>query len=258
MKKISLIIWVICLPVFTLAQESDVKLLFQQGVDAYNNEHYELAVESFRQLPPLGYSSADLYYNLGNAYYRLEEYASAVWCYEKALILNPAHKDACFNLEFLNNEIFADADKVPPSFFMEIWTFINSMFSPSGWVVLFIIFQILLPALVLIFFFSASRRRRKLFFYLSVLAVFFYMLSMGVSSWAWYSMKNPSKVVVKNTSVPVRSEPGLGGTDIVVIEQAGTVEVLEHRDEWLKIELPDGTEGWILSDNVIDLGQELP
>ncbi len=249
---------VLWLPVFALAEDNDAALLFQQGIDAYNNEHYDLAVESFRQLPALGYTSADLYYNLGNAYYRLGEPANAIWCYEKALLINPAHDDARFNLEFVNNEIFAGANTVPPSVFKEIRAFIYTLMSPSSWIVLLIILQIILPVLVLVFFFSASSRKRKLFFYLSAVIFVFYLLSFGVSAWAYYSLKNPSKAVISSQSAPVRSEPGNGGTDIVVVEHGSTVHILEHSDEWIKIELPDGNIGWVLAANAMDLSMDLP
>lgn len=246
------------LPFFTLAKDNDAELLFQQGIDAYNNEHYELAVESFRELPALGYTSADLYYNLGNAYYRLGEKAKAIWCYEKALLINPAHDDARFNLNFVNNELFAGANTVPPSIFKEIRTFIYTLMSPSSWIVFLIILQIILPVLILVFFFSANSRRRKLFFYLSVVVFVFYLLSFIVSAWSFYSLKNPHKAVISSQSAPVRSEPGQGGTDIMVVEHGSTVHILDSSDEWIKIELPDGNIGWVLAANAIDLGRELP
>lgn len=258
MKKLSIIIFALCLPLFSVAEDDYAELLFEQGVTAYNAENYDVAITSFRKLPELGYISADLYYNLGNAYYREAEFANAIWCYEKALLLNPAHDDAKFNLEFLNNELFSDRDSVPPSFFNEIWNFLYTLFSPTTWMILFLILQLVLPALILIFFFSASRKKRRMFFYFSVLALFLYLISLSISSWAYYSINNPSKAVIKNLSVPVRSEPGQGGTNIVVVEQANTVQILDRNENWLKIELPDGNVGWILSEYALDLSRNLP
>lgn len=257
MKKLSILIFAFCMPLFAFSAD-DADLLFQQGIDAYNNEHYEMAIESFRQLPVLGYESADIYYNLGNAYYRKGEFASAVWSYEKALLINPSHKDAEFNLEFLNAELFEGVNTVPPSFFNEVWKFLYSLFSPRSWFFIFLLFQLVLPVLILVFFFSASRRRRRIFFYFSAIAFVLYLLSFSVSSWAFYTMNNPSKAVIKYLSAPVRSEPGQGGTDVAVVEQASIVKILDHSENWIKIELPDGNEGWILSEYALDLSRDLP
>lgn len=91
-----------------------------QANEAYGQEDYIKAIELYEQTLREQGVSSDLYYNLGNAYYKHNEFAKAILNYERALLLNPGNEDARFNLEMANTHI---VDKIDPvgKFFLSVW-----------------------------------------------------------------------------------------------------------------------------------------
>lgn len=258
MKKNLILLIILLSQLSVSSSETDLNSLFSSGVESYNNGSFKESILIFTECLENGYQSPQIYYNLANSYYRNADFANAIWCYEKTLLLDPSNKDADFNLQLLNNELFGEQNVVPPSFFTQAWRYLYKLFSLNGWSILFIILQFVFPALILLFFFSNNTRKRRLFFYSSLFFFWLYIISMSQSIYGYYQMKNPGSAIIKNSLVSVKSSPSLDAIDIIVVEQGVKVNILEQTDEWSKVVLPDGIQGWIISEYVIELSATIP
>lgn len=258
MKKNLILLIILLFQLSAFSSETDLKSKFSTAVELYNNGDFDESAALFTECLENGYLSPQIYYNLANSYYRNADFAKAVWCYEKALLLDPSNKDADFNLKLLNKELFGEQNVVPPSFFTQAWRYLYKLFSLNEWSILFIILQFVFPALILFFFFSNNIRKRRLFFYFSLFFFLLYVISMSQSIYGYYQMKNPGYAIIKNQLVSVKSAPSLDAANIIVIEQGKKVKIIEQTDEWMNVILPDGIQGWIISEYVMDLSATIP
>ena len=81
-----------------LLSASNNNLIYEEGLDAYRNGQYDLAIQKFESIISNNWESVELYYNLGNAYYRKANISGAVWAYESCIKLSPIHENAKYNL----------------------------------------------------------------------------------------------------------------------------------------------------------------
>ena len=131
-----------------------------QANEAYAQEDYIKAIELYEQTLKEQGVSSDLYYNLGNAYYKHNEFAKAILNYERALLLNPGNEDARFNLDMANTHI---VDKIDPvgRFFLSVWIdSLRSFLSSNAWAVIGIVSFLLFLLGCYLYLFSP----RRLFF----------------------------------------------------------------------------------------------
>ena len=70
----------------------------------YRQGKYLEAADTYKKMLTEGQESAQLYYNLGNCYYKLGENTQAILNYERALLLNPADRDARYNLQMAQSQ----------------------------------------------------------------------------------------------------------------------------------------------------------
>ena len=120
MKKIIFILLLAVMP-FAARAASQQDSLWNAGVECYANDDFSGALECFRALEDQGYSSAELYYNMGNTYFKMSGYiAYAVLYYERALKLDPSYKDARANLDFAHQFTLDKIEKVP-EFVLVTW-----------------------------------------------------------------------------------------------------------------------------------------
>ena len=99
MKKIIFainIIWMVSPSI--LSAQINVENIFSQANELYNKGSYIEAINNYKEIIKNDFHSAELYYNLGNAYYRLDSIASSVYYYEKALQLNPNDREILFKI----------------------------------------------------------------------------------------------------------------------------------------------------------------
>lgn len=235
------------------AQSDSLYLLIEQGNKAYIASEFDKAIESYEQVIGAGYSSSELYYNLGNAYYRNTDYKSAILNYERALLISPDDENILANLEFARNHI-QDRIEIIPKFFLLRWIDgLVKIFPAKTWAYISIASFILFLALVFSFLFARSLSLRKLAFFFSVLFLF-------VSAWSFYGAAVQNKkqtkhneAIVFSPSVTVKSSPTSNGTDLFIIHEGLKVKVLDSTNGWKEIRLSDGKIGWLKEDAIVSI-----
>ena len=126
------------------AVHPQIELKYGTGIEAYKNGNYQLAIQEFEDILEQGCESPEIYYNLGNAFFRLDEIGEAIWAFEKCLSLRPAHEDALFNLSLANLKVVDRIDLPPPPNYLKLYnSFRNSLLLQNWIFVLSVIIMLL-------------------------------------------------------------------------------------------------------------------
>ena len=234
-----LIILLLFLPL--LAVEIETSKIYENGMDAYRKGQYDLAIQEFETILSNNWDSPELYYNLGNAFYRVGNTAGAVWAFESCLKLSPTHEDAKYNLKLTNLKVIDRIDLPFPPFYLKWYLGIQERYTPSQWLNVFL-FILLLVALLM----SVSRITS-----LSVLGklqginmtVLFMVLFLTLHS-IWIA-NSYDLGIIYSPQVEVRSEPNQFSTRLFEVHEGLRVSINQEVDGWVEIELLDGKIGWI-------------
>jgi tetratricopeptide (TPR) repeat protein len=214
---------------------------------AYVQERYQQAAKDYEALLKQGVS-ADLYYNLGNCYYRMDQMTQAVLNYERALLLSPGDEDIRFNLQMARSKTI---DKITPESEMFFVTWYHScvnLMSVDAWAVLALVSLVLLIVLSLIYLFSNPVWLRKVGFFGGLLML---LLFLTGNLFAWEQkrvLENRRGAIVVKSAAVVKSTPSAGGTDLFILHEGTKVNITDDTmKEWKEIRVPDGKEGWVES-----------
>ena len=219
--------------------------LLDSAKNNYKNKNYEKALKSYKSILKSGYEAADVYYNMGNCYYKLDSIPYAILYYEKAKLLSPNDDDILFNLKIANLKTIDKLDVLPKFFLTEWFDNFIDIFNTDTWAYISISSFIIFLLLILLFFFSRKISLKRLSFYFSL---FFLIISfMGFS----FSKKQKNKITQHNyaiiitPTVTAKSSPDDSGTDAFIIHEGVKVKLQDKVGEWSEIKLSDGSVGWI-------------
>lgn len=245
MKKIIFILSVI-LSVQTAVAQTPQQLL-QNGNKAYSEGNYESAAEFYNAILNSGQQSPELYYNLGNAYYRMEELGLAILNYERALRLKPHFSDARQNLELAYSKT-DDEIEILPTLFLAQWSHdIVNLFSPAGWLIVLLIIVAILAALTVFFFVVSDYSWRKRSLLIGVLFSIVLLLSIACTTASHIQYNRHDKAIITKPMTVVKSSPEATGIDKMVLHEGTNVSIDETLGSWYKIHIADGNTGWIES-----------
>ncbi len=215
------------------------------GNDLYAKGQYYHAINVYEQVVNSGYESAELYFNLGNAYYKVNNIAQAILNYERAKKMNPWDEDIKHNLAIANARIVDKIDVIP-EFFMKSWIAkIVNITSSDNWAILSVSCFVLFLVLILIYLYSSRIAVKKLSFWLGIL-----IFIISVTSF-YSSLKRKQFLTLKNSAIIIsptvtaKSSPDEWGVDLFVIHEGTSVIIVDSIDVWYEIKLGDGKIGWI-------------
>lgn len=247
MKKIVYILLMI-MPMLAMAQQDVTKVI---GDSAYAKGDYAAAISAYETLLAEEGEAAELYYNLGNAYYKNDEIAKAILNYERALLLDPNDEDAKFNLEIAKSKTVDKVSEEYNIFFMQwLYAVINAL-SITSWSIIAIASFIILLISLLMLFFSNRVGMRKVGFGIAI-GMFIITLFANLSALHHYNKYNyRNKAIILSPSVTAKSTPDESGTNLFVIHEGRKVEITDDTmKNWKEISLEDGTMGWVPSSSL--------
>lgn len=224
-------------------QESNVTKA--EGDSAYMRNDYASAIQIYENLLKNG-EAAEVYYNLGNSYYKADDIAKAILNYERALLLQPGNADIRANLEIARSKTIDKVIPVPEIFFVA-WTksLINSL-SVDAWAKLGVVFFILLLISLYLFFFSKQIAGKKAGFIGGIAFLVLVILSNVFAAQQKNELTNRNAAIVLSPSVTVRSTPSESGTSLFILHEGRKVEIKDNTmREWKEIRLEDGKVGWV-------------
>ena len=242
MKRIILFLsLILCFGQFAFSQMKDVKL----ANDLYAKGDYSNAAKQYEKILSTDGVAPEIYFNLGNSYYKSNEIGRSILNYERALRLDPSFDDAKFNLELAQLKV-VDNIVPSPTFFIGRWIQNLIKLLPSNqW--LFISFGVFIFCLVsfFLFIFASSRITRKIAFNFAVVLFgisFFTLIFAGVRKG---QMFNHSEAIVMSGVISVKSSPDKSGTDLFQLHEGAKVSVKSTLGNWTEIKLANGGIGWV-------------
>ncbi len=222
----------------------------KNGDEAYLKGNYQQAISDYKELLKRG-KSADLYYNLGNAYYRSDSLPQAILAYERASLLSPGDKDIRFNLQFARSKTI---DKITPKSEMFFVTWYRSLVNLVGidsWSNLSLFSLTLSLLLLLAYLFAPLVSLRKIGFFGSAGFFMVFVLSTVFAYQQRQVIESHCGAIVMTPSVNVKQTPDAKGSDAFVLHEGTRVEITDASlSQWRGIRLSDGREGWLATSHL--------
>lgn len=217
----------------------------QNADDEYQRGNYQQAIKDYEELLKTGVS-ADIYYNLGNAYYRTDNITKAVLSYERARLLSPGDEDINFNLKFVSGKTI---DKITPEsemFFVTWYKALVNFTNVDNWAKMGIVSIIIALLLVLVYLFGPNIMFRKVGFFGGILFFVVFLLSNLFAYQQKQLLVNRSGAIIIAPTVNVKKTPAKSSTDQFVIHEGTRVDITDKTmSGWRGIHLADGRDGWI-------------
>jgi len=246
MKKAIVIIGTIFICFTSLGQQQ----LITQGDSAYNREAYTDAIGFYEDVLGQGYESAELYYNLGNAYFNINKLPEAILNYERAKVLAPSDNDISFNLNIANSMIPDKIEAVPEIFYVRWWKSLRDSVNLHTWTITSLLIFAMLILSAGTFFLSRNIFMRKLSFWAGMVLI---LIGIGAFTLTYTKYDIQSKhleAIVFDPTITVKSSPNQLGKDLFVIHEGTKVFIIEEINDWCNINIVNGSEGWLPSKSI--------
>lgn len=229
------------------AQEINTKAMADS---AYLHGDYAQAIELYESLLTDG-ESDELYYNLGNAYYKSDEIAKAILNYERALLVNPGFGDAKANLKIARSKTIDQEMEQPEIFFIAWIKDVMHVFSMNVWATGAIIaFAILVVSLGL-FFFSKVVLWKKIGFFTGLVSLLFTLIFNIFAASLKSELTHRNKAIVLTPSITVRSTPSDNGTSLFILHEGHKVEIKDDSmRDWKEITIENDKVGWVPAESI--------
>ncbi|MFV0366685.1 MAG: tetratricopeptide repeat protein [Mangrovibacterium sp.] len=216
----------------------------------YINQNYNKAIEQYLEVLSGDKVSAELYYNLGNAYYKKGDYTQSILNYERAKRLAPNDEDIQFNLNMANAHIVDDIQPLPQVFFVDWWHGLINTFTVNEWAWVSCVSFLLFLIGFCIYLFSSTSRNKRLGFTFGVLSVLISILSFNFAASHKKELNKHRQAIIIQPTVTVKSSPSEGGTSLFIIHEGLKVEIREELGDWLEVRLDDGNQGWLQANSL--------
>jgi len=219
--------------------------LFEQGKELYKAADYMGAVNSWMKILENNQHSAALYYNLGNAHYKLNNIGPSIYYYEKALELAPNDGDIKNNLAFAQNATVDAIEPLPKTIFFKWYQALSGVLTYDGWAICVVVFSMSFVLLFLVYYFSYSEGKKRVFFVSSLFAITFLITSFSMAFSTYNDSVKNQPAIIFSESVEVKSEPNLGSENAFELHEGAKVQIIARDTDWVRIEIANGKDGWI-------------
>jgi tetratricopeptide (TPR) repeat protein len=219
--------------------------LFEQGNTLYNEGKYAEAISKYESILDTNNHSADLYFNLANAHYKLNNVAPSIFYYEKALQLAPNDKDIKNNLAFAKNMTIDAIDVVPEVGFSKFFKNITHSMSFDAWAKVAVVFVFAFVILFLLYYFAYSTVRKRLAFIGSAISFALLCIALAFAFQKFALDKKDNPAIVFAQEAQVKSEPNMRSEESFRLHEGTKVQVIDSVNNWKKIKLSDGKMGWL-------------
>lgn len=243
MKKYIVIIFFTLLAGFAFADDN--LQLIEEANKSYSEDDFQTAIDLYQKVISNGVESSELYFNLGNAYFKMNEIPSAILYYEKAKKLNPSDEDILFNLQIANSRIIDKIDVVPDIFYVKWWKNLLYAFSVDEWAMMSIISFTTVVIMLLFFLLSNIYWIKKTSFWVGLIFILFSVTTFLLANQKYNSFTRDHQAIVFSPTLTVKSSPSETGIDLFVIHEGSKVQIKDHIGEWYEIEIANGSVGWI-------------
>lgn len=242
--------------VMSYAQDSTVvkNVVAPQADAAYNEGNFQQAISAWEEekeiQKKIGLESPELYYNLGNAYFRANEIAKARLYYERALLLDPGDRDIRHNIDYVTTKI-EDKILIADTFFLSVWfNAVQNLFSSNAWATLAVISFILFVICLSAFFFVRYITVKKIAFYASIVLILIVIFTNIFAFGQKNKVEHRNTAIIMAGSASVVSSPDINSKELFILHAGTKVSITKEDRNWLEIEIDNGSVGWIQRDKL--------
>lgn len=221
--------------------------LFSLANQQYEQGDYTSAAENYNAILDSGQESWELYFNLGNTYYRLDEIGQCILSYERARQLAPHKREIKDNLALARSKTEDHIEELPSMFLIEWFHAIVGWMSPKGWRSVCVVLWIMLCLNLGIFIVSQEHKIRKTSFITMTILALILIFSIVNTTFSARNVSHRNKAVVTAPMVVVKGSPDIKSVDKFVLHEGTCMEITDQQDQWWQIEIGDGKNGWISS-----------
>ena len=218
---------------------------FTMGVTSFSSGNYQEALDYWIDLYNTGYRSANLNYNIGNAYFKLNNIPEAILFFERAWLLKPSDENINYNLQIARTLIVDRFQEIPELFFVRWYNYISLLVKANIWATISIICFILSLLLLSLYIYTSRYKYKVIGFWL---AMFFLILSISSLSFAIRNKNlvyDSHRAIIISPLISGKSSPDNSGTDLFVLHDGTKVTIEDEVGEWYEIRLSDGNKGWV-------------
>ena len=242
-KKMLVLVLSIALATSLLA--GDEARIFAEGNKAYQKKDFGKAIEVYEKLLAAGWRSAELEYNLGNAWYRSGSPGRAIVHYERALMQSHGHEAAERNLAFLRSKINSEIEPLPPFFLTKWWQSARMALPATSMGITGMLLWWLGFGALAVWLFGKSRLQKKwgIVAGIALLAVSLLPFSLALSRASFE--KNTKQAILIQKSAILRAAPDDSSQEIMTLQEGMKLQQVENLDGWWQVRLENGDLGWL-------------
>jgi tetratricopeptide (TPR) repeat protein len=219
--------------------------LVLEGNRHYMNKEYDRAVDCYSQVINMGYIASSLYFNLGNAFFKQDNFPKAILYYEKARILDPVDEDIRQNLAIANSRIVDKIENMP-EFFLKRWlNGASVLLSPDQWALVSLVIFSLSLAAFFVYLFTSNTGLKKFGFIAGVVLVALTFTGILFMNKRKQLIRHSNGAIIIAPVVNVKSSPDEQGTSVFVLHEGTRVVLMDSVQQWKEVKIPDGNKGWI-------------
>ncbi|MFN2261101.1 MAG: tetratricopeptide repeat protein [Psychroflexus sp.] len=223
---------------------------FELANEAYADANYEKAIRTYQGILEEGLVSSELYFNLGNAYFKNQDLAKAIYHYEKALQINPGDPDVVENLNIAKTQTVDEIEEVPRSKIDRFFESITSWFSLHTWAWVSIVFSLVFGLLLVFYFRAILSKSKRLFFGFSLFCFVLALASFSFASFQLSEAQSENYAIIFQDQVEVRVEPNQRSEVDFELNKGTKVELGSSFRDFQQVILPDGTKGWLQNNTI--------
>lgn len=235
-----------CCVVFSaFSQTDELTAIFDDANKLYLEQKYTAAIAKYESIIKNGYESGELYFNLGNAYYKSGKIQNAILNYERAKRFMPNDEDVLFNLTLANAYLIDKVEAIPELFVYEWADYLLTIVSLETMMTLMYILFVLTLVSFSIFLFARTYEQKRYSLLTGMVLALFLVIGVANFTIQSYRESNTEFAIVMTDVANIKSAPDKSGNDLFVIHRGLKVQVLDAVNNWKKIRLVDGKVGWI-------------
>jgi len=239
------IIFILSLFIYTQSFASEQ--VFEQGNKQYVNENYSAAISLYDSILTSGLESSELYYNLGNCHYKTNDWANAIWHYEKSLQINN-NKKTIHNLKLAKLKIIDRIEPLPQLFYKKWLVNLTQSLSTQVWQILTLFGVGLIFILQLIYQFTSLKSKliTKIFSGITVIILLITQIS-------YHNNFTKKEAIIFSETITVNSAPTSSSTNLFTLHTGSKVEIIDSIGDWINIKIANGNSGWIAQNSIKEL-----
>jgi tetratricopeptide (TPR) repeat protein len=225
--------------------DAEAMNIYHQANIAYQKLDYEKSIQKYEELIKNKHVSPEVYFNLGNAYFKAGNFAKAILNYERTKKLDPEDEDANFNLKIASLKVVDKIESVPEIFYKRWINSVSTLLPSDTFTFIFILMIWLLFISAALYVTGRSVTIRKVSFYAIIFFLCFSAASGVIAARSHAKMNLDKQGIIMTSSVYVKSSPDEKGNDLFILHEGTKVEVMDELNNWRKIRIANGSIGWM-------------